>query len=280
MKKITLLLLGLILTTGVINAQELLAHWPMNVTNSDDAISVNSNITAANIGKSGTSGSSTTLTTKGFANWATSTSIDLNYYLELSITPNAGYSVTVTQLHFTHNRQTVINPNSAPKKYEIRASVDNFSNFTTLATGTIPNTATENNITGLNVPVNGGETLKIRLYGYEAELVPAIQSTRHWEFANNNFGFKLYSDVPPTLSTNKVEAFNPVVYFKNETLFLNAGNNILTNVSFYDMLGRLLTVRKHINAPDLSISNLNINNKMILIKIETENASVIKRVIF
>jgi hypothetical protein len=141
-----------------------IAQWPL--TSDGNSTNVNANISASAFSK-GTGVSVITYSTTGaYANnWSTG-GIDLNDYFEISISPSATYSINVSNLNFSERRSS-----TGIRNYQVRWSIDNFSNFTTIATVGVPDDDLERsgNISGLNINVASGQTLKFRFYGYNSE---------------------------------------------------------------------------------------------------------------
>lgn len=166
MKKTFIIVIGIIggmlLSSG---AWGQISSW--SLTSDGNASGVNSNISAGVFSATGV-GAVTFGTNGAWAStWATG-GIETDKYFEISITPNAGYTINVTELNFGERRS-----NTGIRDYQVRWSIDNFSNNTNIATVNVPDNDSERtrNITGLNIDVADGETLKIRWYGYNAEAI-------------------------------------------------------------------------------------------------------------
>lgn len=141
-----------------------IAQWPL--TTNGNPTGVNVNISASVFDKGSGISAIGYGATGAFASGWSLGAIDLNDYFEVTISPNATYSINVTQINFSERRS-----GTGIRNYQVRWSVDNFSSFTTIATVNVPDTDTERtgNLTGLDIDVAEGETLKIRFYGYTAE---------------------------------------------------------------------------------------------------------------
>jgi len=96
--------------------------------------------------------------------WPTDASI--TDYFEISITPNVGYKLNISEIDFGERRSS-----TGIRDYQVQWSVDNFTNSTTIATVNVPDDDNERSgdITSLSIDVADGETIKIRWYGYNAE---------------------------------------------------------------------------------------------------------------
>jgi hypothetical protein len=99
-----------------------------------------------------------------FANGWDVPNLDPARYYEEKITPNASYSITVTQLSFNFQRTAA----SGPTNYEIRISTDNFATFTTVGAAPLP----EDVVTNVSIPIstvtNLAGTLTIRVFFWGA----------------------------------------------------------------------------------------------------------------
>ncbi|MDG1194555.1 MAG: T9SS type A sorting domain-containing protein [Polaribacter sp.] len=140
-----------------------LASYPL--TADGVATGVNANITATDFSSTGVS--SLSFGSSGaFSNIWSTAAIETGKYFEITLVPNAGYITNVSEINFSERRS-----GTGPRDYQVRWSVDDFSNSTTIATVNVPDNKSERDgsITGLDIDVAVGETLKIRWYGYNAE---------------------------------------------------------------------------------------------------------------
>ena len=140
-----------------------LASYPL--TADGVATGVNGNITATDFSSTGVS--SLSFGSSGaFSNIWSTAAIETGKYFEITLVPNAGYITNVSEINFSERRS-----GTGPRDYQVRWSVDDFSNSTTIATVNVPDNKSERDgsITGLDIDVAVGETLKIRWYGYNAE---------------------------------------------------------------------------------------------------------------
>ena len=96
--------------------------------------------------------------------WPTDASV--TDYFEISITPDVGYKLNISEIDFGERRS-----GTGIRDYQVQWSVDNFTNSTTIATVNVPDNDSERSgdITSLSIAVADGETIKIRWYGYNAE---------------------------------------------------------------------------------------------------------------
>lgn len=99
------------------------------------------------------------------ASWPTANALDLTKYFEVTIAPRSGYALTITDIVFQERRS-----GTGPTAFQVRTSIDDFSTYTSVLEGTIPENTNERTrtIDGLSIAVADGKTLKVRLYGYGA----------------------------------------------------------------------------------------------------------------
>lgn len=97
-------------------------------------------------------------------NWTTGTSAVSNDYLEFTITPNSGYSVTITDITLQHQRSS-----TGPKSFVIRTSLDGFASDATNVV-TIPDVNTNQTSTfTFSSAIVSTSPVTIRIYAYNAE---------------------------------------------------------------------------------------------------------------
>ena len=63
-----------------------------------------------------------------YYNWSTNNSIDLNKYFEITITPDSGYNLNISDINFGERRSS-----TGIRNYEVRWSIDNFTSSITIA---------------------------------------------------------------------------------------------------------------------------------------------------
>lgn len=96
--------------------------------------------------------------------WPTETTANADNYLQATIRPQTGKSLTITDLNFIHSRSA-----TGPLNYQIQYSKQSgFANPTTLVSGgTVPDTSDQDgSIHNLNIQVAQGETLTVRWFAY------------------------------------------------------------------------------------------------------------------
>lgn len=96
-------------------------------------------------------------------NWTNSSSIDPNDYIEFDITPEAGYSITLSTIAMQFQRST-----NAPRNFVIRTSLDGFAaDATNVVSRTDVNTTQTSTFTFLS-PITTTSSITIRIYAYNA----------------------------------------------------------------------------------------------------------------
>ena len=165
LNKIIILLLPGMLSSCLMNAQ--IASWSFNnvLTGTGSANSVAGNASlGSTIAAGGAFNGGTVYYGEGA--WPVG-GIDLNAYLEFSITPTAGHSITVSSLVMQIRRSTTGSSGAGPNTWSLRSSLDgyaaNISNGV-LTTSSTPATVVTLGVAFINLPAK----VTFRLYGYNA----------------------------------------------------------------------------------------------------------------
>jgi hypothetical protein len=155
-------------------AADTIASWAL--TSNGTATSVAAYATAGAYTGGAGIGAITYGSSGAYANGWSTGAIDLTDYFEVSVAPNTGYALNITELQFGERRSA-----TGIRDYQVRWSTDNFATFTTISTQNVPddtNTRTAD-LTALGITVSAGQTLKFRWYGYTSEA-----TTGTWRIAN------------------------------------------------------------------------------------------------
>jgi hypothetical protein len=81
-----------------------------------------------------------------------------------------------------------------------------------------------------------------------------------------------------TLSNNDIVLENSVgVYAHNNDIKINSFQENITNVSVYDLLGKMLYNNSAVNTKELMISNLNANNQALIVRLTLSNGQTINK---
>lgn len=68
-----------------------------------------------------------------------------------------------------------------------------------------------------------------------------------------------------------------IVYKNNEIIFVNAGNEIMTEVKLFDARGRLITTKSNIQTSEVQFDGLQVANQLLLIQITTEKGEKVTK---
>ncbi|MGK4566056.1 T9SS sorting signal type C domain-containing protein [Flavobacterium sp. 3HN19-14] len=75
-------------------------------------------------------------------------------------------------------------------------------------------------------------------------------------------------------------ALNDIVVFKKDnTIYINATLN-MSRVKLFDVRGRLIYEKNEINAPLFNISNLNIQQQVLIVQVTSEGKTVSKKIVY
>ncbi len=114
-----------------------------------------------------TTGGISPSTDGAFANgWPLTPVLSQNYYFQITITPDEGYSMNVDAVNFNYRRS-----GTGPLYYEVYWSTDGqFANSTRIDSVAMPNDAFDHDgsLSGLNIDIEDGETIYLRWYAYGA----------------------------------------------------------------------------------------------------------------
>ncbi len=98
-------------------------------------------------------------------NWTTSNTLDLNDYVEFTITPNSGYQFSISSIELQHERES-----NGPQNFVLRTSQDGFTNNLG-GVFNIPRIRDLPIFSNVEFPlIDVTASLTIRLYGYNANL--------------------------------------------------------------------------------------------------------------
>ena len=100
--------------------------------------------------------------------WTTAGSPDSTDYFEVTIAPQAGYGLSISQIDYSERRSS-----TGIREFQVRVSTNNFSSYVVLATNAVPDNDSERtySMADLNLLVQEGHTFRLRFYGYLAENV-------------------------------------------------------------------------------------------------------------
>jgi hypothetical protein len=165
LKKMLLIVIPALLTSSWMFAQ--VASWNFNNTLAGTG-SANSIAGNASLGSTIAAGGAFNGGTVYFGegNWPAG-SIDLNAYLEFSITPTASHSVTVSSLSMQIRRSTTGTSGAGPNTWSLRSSQDGYA--ADVASGVLTINSTPATTVALGIAfMNMTSKVTFRLYGYNA----------------------------------------------------------------------------------------------------------------
>jgi len=114
-------------------------------------------------------------------NWTLSTSIDTNDYIELSLTPNLGYSINFEDFNFTNQRS-----GSGPSNFAVRSSLDSFTTDLGVYSNIATNISSNETLSLSGVTFNDiSSTITFRIYGYNATNAGGTGSINDFIFSGN-----------------------------------------------------------------------------------------------
>lgn len=155
----------LLLTHSFSNAQTTIAEYELTTDGTPNIL--DPNVTASELGVGPFNGSIAFGPNGAHATgWPVTSSLDPNYYFEITISPETGYEMNISDVNFGYSRSS-----TGPLHYELYWSTDGvFANSTLLVSVAIPNNTNPNigSLTGLDINIPEGETLYLRWYAYEA----------------------------------------------------------------------------------------------------------------
>jgi trimeric autotransporter adhesin len=248
-----------------LNSFSQIAQW--SLTSSGIANGVDSNIVASDFVSGSGLGALTFGSNGAFSNGWSTTGLDTNDYFEISLTPNAGYTVNLSAINFSERRS-----GTGIRDYQVRWSIDNFMTFTNIATVNVPDDANERvgNISGLNINVEENVTIKIRFYGYNAE---SGGGTWRINDATLNLEGIVSSNTSANITYDDSAITNfglqDVLTYSNSQTFLVSGANLTNSIiATSPSVNFLLSLDDSTWSNSVSISpNLgSINNEVVYVK--------------
>lgn len=129
--------------------------------------------------------------------WTTAGSPDSTDYFEVTIAPQAGYGLSISQIDYSERRSS-----TGIREFQVRVSTNNFSSYVVLATNAVPDTDSERtySMADLNLLVQEGHTFRLRFYGYLAEAAGGT-----WRINDNSLkivGTAISMSGPPVVGFN------------------------------------------------------------------------------
>ena len=158
-----LTILSLVMIIGMTSAAAL-SQWTLTINEASTI--VDSNLNAGNL----TVGSTITGLTFDSTDGATAIgwnqgAVGANDYYEVKLTASTGYNFNINSIGFNH----ISNDSTTNMSFDVKWSKDNFASSTSLITGVVSTTTSTLSSTSTNINLNGGETLSLRIFGYNAD---------------------------------------------------------------------------------------------------------------
>ncbi|MDB5205233.1 MAG: type sorting protein [Flavisolibacter sp.] len=97
-------------------------------------------------------------------NWTTAATLDVNDYIEFTITPRPGYSVSLSTIALQHQRSV-----TGPKSFVIRTNFDGFASDATNVVNIPDVNANQSSTFTFSTPITTTAPLNVRIYAYNAE---------------------------------------------------------------------------------------------------------------
>jgi hypothetical protein len=166
-QKMFLFLIPAIVSGTILNAQ--VASWSfdntLSGTGSASSVAGNASLGSTIAGGGAFNGGTVYY---GEGNWPMG-GIDLNAYLEFSITPNTGNTVTISSLAMQIRRSTTGSSGAGPNTWSLRSSLDAYT--TDIASGVLTTNSSPATVATLGVAfMNMPSKITFRLYGYNATI--------------------------------------------------------------------------------------------------------------
>ncbi len=170
-------------------------------------------------------------------NWTTTTSIDLNDYIEFTITPVSGATVTVSGIQMQHQRSS-----TGPRSFVIRTSIDGYSTDATNVINIADINTLQNSTFTFTPSISTSSSFKIRIYAYAAET-----ATGTWGPGESSSGddIAVFSTISLPVKLSNLKATQ-----KNNKIQLTFSNSTESDVQTYTV-ERSTDGRKFIAIKDL-----------------------------
>ncbi|MXN92457.1 T9SS sorting signal type C domain-containing protein [Flavobacterium sp. Sd200] len=114
--------------------------------------------------------------------------------------------------------------------------------------------------------------------------VPFNPATDTYLFVRSICGENEYSNWASNVvmgnGNNEFNANNVMVYQEGKSISITAGTTLIKDVTVFDIRGRKLYSEKDINATQADISNLQVQQQVLILEINTEKGKVSKRIVY
>lgn len=182
--------LFLLFISGSLSAQVTIVEYPLTTDGNASVEDAHVSTTALNVGPSN---GSMAFNSNGAASssWAQTSTIDEDHYFVVSITPNTGFEMNISEIDFGYRRS-----GTGPLEYELYWSTDGVLANSTLIDAVTMASNTDNQIgsvSGLNIDIAEGETLYLKWYAFDASSAGGT-----WRIDVNTTNLKVVGTVTTT----------------------------------------------------------------------------------
>jgi hypothetical protein len=221
----SIVLLAVIILPAFLNAQITVGNWNFNNTLNGTA-GGNNTVSPASLSPSIPSAAYNGGTVYyGENGWTTGTVVNTSMYLQLTLTPTAGYTLNLSSIVMNLRRSTTGSPSgSGPRQWALRSSLDGYT--ADIATGTLALNSTPAFTVSLNSAyTNLASAITFRLYGYDVY----NNSGGLNRFVFDNITVKGLSILPISFT-----AFNGI-FNNNNTVTLNWQAGGIENLDYFEV---------------------------------------------
>jgi subtilisin-like proprotein convertase family protein len=208
------------------NAQTATASWPLTT----DAVAINTgNVTGGSLSSSNVNTESFGSDGISTSGWETSASLNNTKYYQLSITPTAGYDLNINAISLYQNTDGA--SGTAQLQYDFDPS------FTTPVTiGSSFSIATSGSafidFTALSIAVTNGQTLYIRVFGWELEDADKVFNLKDFSISGTT------TCVAPDINNFNIPSLSPLCYGSDaNVLFQSSSLSTDTYIVTYNLSG-------------------------------------------
>jgi len=153
--------------------------------------------------------------------WTTNASLNLNEYIEFTITPSSGYAITLSNVILQFRRSS-----KAPRDFVIRTSLDAYAaDATNVVNRTDVNTLQDNTFTFIS-PITTSSPVTIRIYAYNA-----ANTNNSWGPGTSTDGNDML--ISGSFTTLPVKFVNVKAVLKNDQVQVSWTNATESDLLYY-----------------------------------------------
>lgn len=155
--------------------------------------------------------------------WTTNASLNLNEYIEFTITPSSGYAITLSNVILQFRRSS-----KAPRDFVIRTSLDAYAaDATNVVNRTDVNTLQDNTFTFIS-PITTSSPVTIRIYAYNA-----ANTNNSWGPGTSTDGNDML--ISGSFTTLPVKFVNVKAVLKNDRVQVSWTNATESDLLYYSV---------------------------------------------